>query len=77
MEYYLTRSLFPAAMLLDHERLIVGCKRTIEFLQNHSLLEADETYNGYKPYRTYNGFSYQGGFSDHLPVYVDLIFEVA
>jgi hypothetical protein len=36
------------------------------------LLTADEKYNGFKPYRTYNGFRYQGGFSDHLPVYVDV-----
>jgi endonuclease/exonuclease/phosphatase family metal-dependent hydrolase len=36
------------------------------------LLTADEKYNGFKPYRTYIGYRYQGGFSDHLPVYVDL-----
>lgn len=36
------------------------------------LLEPDETYLGQKPYRTYLGFRYQGGYSDHLPVYLDL-----
>jgi predicted extracellular nuclease len=36
------------------------------------LLTPDDKFNGYKPYRTYNGYKYQGGFSDHLPVYVDL-----
>jgi endonuclease/exonuclease/phosphatase family metal-dependent hydrolase len=36
------------------------------------LLEPDEQYNGFKPFRTYNGYKFQGGFSDHLPVYVDL-----
>lgn len=39
------------------------------------LLEPDEQYNGFKPYRTYNGYKYQGGFSDHLPVYIDLRYE--
>ncbi|MBN2814683.1 MAG: endonuclease [Bacteroidales bacterium] len=39
------------------------------------LLEPDETYNGSKPFRTYIGFRYHGGFSDHLPVYVDLEYE--
>jgi predicted extracellular nuclease len=39
------------------------------------LLTEDKVYEGYKPYRTYNGFNYQGGFSDHLPVYMDLIFR--
>jgi predicted extracellular nuclease len=37
------------------------------------LLTPDEQYNGFKPFRTYNGFHYQGGFSDHLPVYIDLL----
>jgi len=36
------------------------------------LLEPDDTYNGYKPKRTYVGYRYNGGFSDHLPVVVDL-----
>ena len=38
------------------------------------LLEPDEQYNGFKPFRTYNGYKYQGGFSDHLPVYLDITF---
>lgn len=38
------------------------------------LLKPDEQYNGFKPFRTYNGFQYQGGFSDHLPVYIDINF---
>jgi hypothetical protein len=36
------------------------------------LLEKDETNLGKKPFRTYNGFKYHGGFSDHLPVVIDL-----
>jgi len=36
------------------------------------LLEDDETYLGLKPCRTFNGYKYQGGFSDHLPVIIDL-----
>jgi len=30
--------------------------------------ETDERYMGLKPKRTYNGFRYQNGFSDHLPI---------
>lgn len=37
------------------------------------LLEKDEKYAGFKPKRTYVGYRYQAGFSDHLPVYVDII----
>ena len=36
------------------------------------LLEYDEKYPGYKPYRHFLGLRYHGGFSDHLPVYLDL-----
>ncbi len=36
------------------------------------LLEDDPTHLGYKPFRTYNGMRYNGGFSDHLPIYIDL-----
>jgi len=36
------------------------------------LLENDEKYGGTKPNRTYKGFVYHGGFSDHLPVILDL-----
>lgn len=37
------------------------------------LLRPDESGTGFKPFRTYNGFKYLGGFSDHLPVYIDLL----
>lgn len=36
------------------------------------LLEADPKYLGSKPYRTYIGPRYNGGYSDHLPIYIDL-----
>ena len=37
------------------------------------MLEDDDTYHGKKLYRTYVGPRYFGGFSDHLPVFIDLI----
>ena len=36
------------------------------------LFEDDEVYHGKKLFRTYIGPKYFGGFSDHLPVYIDL-----
>lgn len=36
------------------------------------LLEDDLKFGGKKPFRTYYGFSYNGGFSDHLPVLLQL-----
>ena len=35
------------------------------------IMETDEKYLGMKPKRTYNGFRYQNGFSDHLPIILD------
>ena len=36
------------------------------------LLENDERYGGLRPKRTYYGYTYNGGFSDHLPVLLRL-----
>jgi hypothetical protein len=36
------------------------------------LLTGDTKNLGKMPYRTYSGPNYLGGFSDHLPVYLDL-----
>ena len=38
------------------------------------LLEDDKKYGGVKPLRTYNGYRYQQGFSDHLPLVVRFVF---
>lgn len=36
------------------------------------LLETDKAFGGVKPNRTYEGYRYHGGYSDHLPVYLSL-----
>lgn len=36
------------------------------------LLEDDPGYPGRRPWRTYRGYKYEGGFSDHLPVMIRL-----
>jgi hypothetical protein len=35
------------------------------------LLTEDKKYGDKEPFRTYKGMKYQGGISDHLPIYVD------
>ncbi len=35
------------------------------------LLIKDKTWRGFRPFRTYYGFKYEGGFSDHLPLIAD------
>jgi len=39
------------------------------------LLCQDPKYPGFTPYSTYRGYRYQGGYSDHLPVLLDLKFR--
>ena len=36
------------------------------------LLKKDPKYPGSSPFSTYSGYKYQGGYSDHLPVLIDL-----
>lgn len=47
-----------------------GCFRVVEA---PFLLTEDDTYPGQKPFPTYGGYRYSGGYSDHLPVAVKLI----
>lgn len=48
------------------------CKNKVLIFNASFLLEKDEKYLGSKPYRTFIGFKYNGGFSDHLPIYFDI-----
>lgn len=48
--------------------------KTVHVFSAEFLLEADnKKYGGQKPFRTYSGFKYLGGYSDHLPIYMDLL----
>jgi predicted extracellular nuclease len=49
-------------------------RESVKIFREPFLLKDDLKYFGKKPFRTYNGFRYEGGFSDHLPVYLDLAY---
>jgi hypothetical protein len=36
------------------------------------MLTEDKTHRGVRPLRSYYGFQYEGGYSDHLPIIIDL-----
>ena len=38
----------------------------------HFLMAEDDKYGGTTPFRMYNGMRYKGGYSDHLPVLLEL-----
>ena len=46
---------------------------TVRIYNAEWIQEPDEKYLGLKPKRTYNGFRYQNGFSDHLPIILQII----
>jgi hypothetical protein len=52
-------------------RLAVGGNTANVFSPDYLLTE-DEKYGGVKPNRSYEGYRYIAGFSDHLPIFVDL-----
>ncbi len=58
--------------LLDSSGVHVA-KGSFRIFSPAFLLEKDETHLGVRPKRTYLGYRYHGGFSDHLPVGVDLL----
>jgi len=59
--------------LLDKRRKIFTSPEKTSVFRADFLLEPDEAFVGDKPFRTYAGFKYHGGFSDHLPVYIDFV----
>ena len=58
--------------LLNTENKLFTSPDQAKIVQLPFLLDRDERYGGLKTNRTYNGFRYQGGFSDHLPVLIKL-----
>ena len=47
-------------------------KKSATIFHEEFLFVEDKTYGGKKLFRTYIGPKYQGGYSDHLPVFIDL-----
>ena len=62
--------------LLDDSSPIFTTPLDIHIFEEDFLLEDDGKFFGKKPFRTYVGMKYVGGFSDHLPVYVDFYLKL-
>jgi len=54
-------------------RNMLAQKKDVQILRHPFLLEKEERYGGDKPFRTYNGMKYVGGYSDHLPIVLDFL----
>jgi predicted extracellular nuclease len=58
--------------LLAPKHGLVTDVTNVHIYNTEFLLQTDDRYAGTKPIPTYSGLKYIGGFSDHLPVYLDL-----
>ncbi len=74
-EWGLLDHLIVSGSLLDPSRAVYTHEKYAHVAFLPFLLIRDATYGGHKPFRTYHGMKYQGGYSDHLPVYTDLLFR--
>lgn len=61
--------------LTDNEKGLLYERNSATIYHADFLFQDDESFGGVKLYRTYVGPRYFGGYSDHLPVYIDLIFR--
>lgn len=57
--------------LISQESSLHILPESIRIFAPDFLLTQDKTWRGVRPFRTYYGFKYEGGFSDHLPLIVD------
>jgi len=62
-------------MIISRPLLSYTTPHSMQIFDAPFLLQDDEAWFGQKPFRTYYGAKYIGGFSDHLPVYMDFIFQ--
>lgn len=72
-EWGLLDHLIVSGTLLDASANFFTDESKAEVSHLPFLLTKDEKYGGLQPFRTYYGMKYQGGYSDHLPVYTDFI----
>ncbi len=64
-----------SSALLDKSNKIYTTMESAYPYKADFLLEDDTKYGGQKTNRSYIGFKYHGGYSDHLPVVLDLFFK--
>ena len=61
--------------LLDTRSHLHVATTPVRIVSHDFLLEGDKSYGGVKPWRTWQGPMFRGGFSDHLPIVVEFEYE--
>jgi Predicted extracellular nuclease len=75
-EWELLDHLIVSGLLLNTSATVYTSTDYAHIFKLPFLLISDDKYGGKRPYRTYHGMKYEGGYSDHLPVYFDLLFAL-
>ncbi len=70
-EWGLLDHILVSGNLLHSNSTFYTCEEKAGIFAPSFLLIIDKKYGGKQPFRTYHGMKYQGGYSDHLPVYAD------
>ncbi|MEA1896100.1 MAG: endonuclease [Bacteroidota bacterium] len=74
-QWYMFDQIIVSKSLISETSAYRIDKDSFQVFHPSFLLVQDKNYLGLKPFSTFYGFSYQGGFSDHLPVMVDIKFS--
>lgn len=72
-KWYINDHIIVSGNLLNAKNPIIVKNSEVNIYAGDFLLEDDLKYYGKKPFRTNMGPRYNDGFSDHLPIYMDLI----
>jgi len=71
-EWGILDQIIVSGAILDAKKGIRTSKEDAHIFNAEFLLEDDDNFTGKRNFRTYSGFKYVGGYSDHLPVFLDL-----
>ncbi|MFC1734163.1 endonuclease/exonuclease/phosphatase family protein [candidate division KSB1 bacterium] len=71
--HYLDHFIITGSLINNSTKLQLS-KNGVQVFKAPFLLEDDQTNLGKKPFRTFAGPNYLGGFSDHLPIFIDLLY---
>lgn len=58
--------------MLSEKQSFHALPHTATIFRREFMMTEDKTYGGLRPQKTYHGNKYEGGYSDHLPVFLDL-----
>lgn len=74
--WFLFDQIIVSGSLLHRESSFQVLPLSATVCDSGSLKIDDRTNGGQRPWKTHHGYTYEGGYSDHLPVYVDFILGV-